>query len=145
MMLYGKLKPINIVLAQISLVEQRLRTHRSLVSQLSQSRDHATHQGKDFACGGAQPFVPTQRAFGPEPVADDESPRYQDSPIIPAPIHHASNAGSAQPVNEDPIDHTVSEDAIVGNSTQRDDLWSVNVARPEVRLHTADFIQSLSE
>ena len=143
--LYGKLKPTNIVLAQISLVEQRLRNHHRLVSQLFASRDYAIHQGKNPTCDGAQPFVPTQGAFGPEPSAEDESPSYQDSPTIPAPIHYASKAGPPQPVNEDSNDRTLSEDATVGNPTQRGDSGHVDGTRPEFRLHTSDFIQNLSE
>ncbi|OGE46671.1 hypothetical protein PENARI_c143G07010 [Penicillium arizonense] len=138
-------KVIDEVLAQISIVEQRLRNHHGLVTQLFESRDHATHQGKNSTCDGAQPFVPTQGAFSPEPLAEDESPSYQDSPTIPAPIHYASKAGSAQPVNEDPNDQTPSEDATVGNPTQRDDFGHVDDTRPESRLHTSDFIQNLSE
>ena len=144
-MSYGKLKPINIVLAQISLVEQRLRNHHGLVSQLSESRDHATHQGKTSTCDLAQPSVQTQGAFGPEYLAEDESPSYQDSPTIPAPIHYARKAGSPQLVNEDPDDQAPSEDATVGNPTPHDDFGHVDGTRPESRLHTSDFIQNLSE
>jgi hypothetical protein len=115
------------------------------VSRLCESGDQATHQAGGSTLEGGQSFVPTQGASGPEPLAEDESPSYQDSPTIPAPIHYASKAGSAQPVNEDPNDQTLSDDAIVGNSSERDDLCPAIDARAEFRLHTSDFIQSLSE
>ncbi|CAG8900093.1 unnamed protein product [Penicillium nalgiovense] len=138
-------KVIGEVLAQISLVEQRLRNHHRLVSQLFASGDYAIHQGKNPTCDGAQPFVPTQGVFDPEPTAEDGSPSYQDSPTIPAPIHYASKAGSPEPVNEDSNDRTLLEDATVGNPTQRGDSGHVDGTRPEFRLHTSDFIQNLSE
>ncbi|KAJ6034187.1 hypothetical protein N7499_003208 [Penicillium canescens] len=142
-------KVIDEVLAQILLVEQRLRNHRGLVSQIFESRDHAIHRGKISICDGAQPFaqpfVPTQGAFGPGPLAEGDSIRYRDSPTIPVPIHYASKAGSAQPVNEDPNDQAPLEDATVRNPTQHDDFGHADGTRPESRLHTSDFIQNLSE
>lgn len=129
----------------ISLVEQRLRNHHMLVSRLSESGDHATHQEGVSTFDGAQPFVPVQASLGPEPLAEDESPSHLDPPSIHTPIHYASNVGSAQPVHKDANDQTLSKDAIVNVATQRDESWPSNDARPEGRLHNADFIQSLSE
>ncbi|OQD72518.1 hypothetical protein PENANT_c248G04367 [Penicillium antarcticum] len=137
---------IGEVLGQISLVEQRLQNHHDLVSQLSGSRDHSTHQNGDCSTlDGAQLSVPNQGALGSAPFAEEESSIHQDSPSIPTPIYYASETRSAQPVHEDPNDRTLSEDAIAGDSTRCHDLRPATGARPESRLHTCDFIQGLSE
>lgn len=39
--------PMNVVLEQISLVEQHLRNHHDLVSRLSEDNYHDTHQERD--------------------------------------------------------------------------------------------------
>lgn len=107
-MLYGKLKPINIVLGQIPLVEQRLRNYHDLVSRLSDSRVRSTHQGGDSTLDGAQSSVPTPGALGSGPLAEDESSSHQDLPSIPTHIDYASEARLAQPIYEDPNGQTIS-------------------------------------
>ncbi|KAJ5558939.1 hypothetical protein N7535_009188 [Penicillium sp. DV-2018c] len=110
------------------------------VSQLSESSDHATHQGKPPTREGT---VSTQEAFGPESLAEYESPGHQDSPTIPAPIHYARKAGSPQQVNKDPNGQAPSEDVTVV-SPQHDEFAHADGTR-QSRLHTSDFIQNLSE
>ncbi|KAJ5751473.1 uncharacterized protein N7511_008438 [Penicillium nucicola] len=134
---------ISEVLEQISYVEQRLRNHRDLVSRLCESGDDATHRGGDSTFDGAQPFVPIQGTLGPEHRSQDGNPNSQDPPTIPMPICSAGEAESAELVNEYPNNQTMS--AIVEITTQRDDPWPANNARPGFRLHTADFIQILSD
>ncbi|KAJ5575597.1 hypothetical protein N7535_002523 [Penicillium sp. DV-2018c] len=135
-------KVIDEILGQISLVEQRLRTHHSLVSQLVQNRDHAIQQGKDLACDDPRSSVPTQQAFSPELLAE-HSPHHQDSPITPAPIMPKTR--SPQSVDEDFNDHNVSEDVIEEISPPRDDSQPVNGAGSMSRLHKNEFIHNLNE
>ncbi|CAG8879423.1 unnamed protein product [Penicillium salamii] len=114
-MLYRKLRPSNVVLEQISLVARSLRNHRDLISRLSENKQHANHGG------GALSFDKY------------ESSGYRNSPSNTTTVQHASNARSGQTVNEELNDPALPE----GDSE--------NTARPGFRLHTSDFIQSLSD
>jgi hypothetical protein len=120
-------------LEQISLVARSLRNHRDLISQLSEDKQHANHRGGALSFDGVQSFVPNENFFSPVASAEYESSGYRDSPSNTTTIQHGSNARSGQPVNEELSDPALPEGATENN------------ARPGFRLHTSDFIQSLSE
>jgi len=132
-------------LEQISLVARRLRNHRDLISRLSENTQHANHRGGALPFDSAQSSVPNEGAFSPVASAEQESSGYRDSPSTPMIIQHASNDRSGQPVNEELDDPALPEGAIARNNLQEDGSWPENDARPGFRLHTSDFIQSLSE
>ncbi|CAG8217668.1 unnamed protein product [Penicillium salamii] len=132
-MLYRKLRPSNVVLEQISLVARSLRNHRDLISRLSENKQHANHGGGALSFDGAQFSVPNDNFLSPVASAEYESSGYRDSPSNTTIIQHASNARSGQTANEELNDPALPE----GDSE--------NNARPGFRLHTSDFIQSLSD
>lgn len=132
-MLYRKLRPSNVVLEQISLVARSLRNHRDLISRLSENKQHANHGGGALSFDSAQFSVPNENLFSPVASAEYESSGYRNSPSNTTTVQHASNARSGQTVNEELNDPALPE----GDSE--------NTARPGFRLHTSDFIQSLSE
>jgi hypothetical protein len=143
--LYRKLKPINVVLEQISLVEQHLRNHQDLVSQLSENEHHVNNRGGALPLDGAQYTLPNQGAFGPVSSTEQESSGYQDSSSAYTTVQHASNDRSVQPANEELNDSAPPEVAIARNDLQRAGSCSGSDARPGPRLHASDFIQDLSE
>lgn len=145
MVQYRKLKPINVVLEQISLVEQHLRTHQDLVSQLSGNKDHVNNRGGALPLDGAQYALPNQGAFGLVSSTEQESSGYQDSSSAYTTVQHASNDRSVQTVNEELNDSAPPEVAIARNDLQRAGSCTESDARPEPRLHASDFIQGLSE
>lgn len=134
-----------IVSKQISLAEQRLRNHHYLVSRLSENKDQAAHQEGGSTFDDTQSFVPFPAALSPEALAEDKSPSHRDPPTIPTPTQYASKFGSAQSVPEATNDQTLSEDAVVDDSIERDESWPSSDARAGFRLHKADFIQNLSK
>jgi hypothetical protein len=142
---YRKLKPINVVLEQISLVEHHLRNHQDLVSQLSGNKDHVNNRGGALPLDGAQYALPNQGAFGPVSSTEQESSGYQDSSSAYTTVQHANNDRSVQPVNEELNDSAPLEVAIARNDLQRAGSCPESDARPEPRLHASDFIQDLSE
>jgi hypothetical protein len=142
--LYRKLEPINVVLEQISLVEQHLRNHQDLVSQLSGNKDHVNNRGA-LPLDGAQSALPNQGGFGPVSSTEQESSGYQDSSSPYLTVQNASNDRSVQPVNEELNDSAPPEVAIARDDLQRADSCPESDARPEPRLHASDFIQDLSE
>ncbi|KAI3093931.1 hypothetical protein CBS147333_10054 [Penicillium roqueforti] len=138
-------KTIGEVLEQISLVARSLRNHRDLISRLSENKHQANHRGETLPFEGAPSSVPNEVFFGPVASAEHEGSGYRDSPYTPPTIQHASNDRLGQPVNEELNDPALLEGAIARNSLQRNDSWPENDVRPGFRLHTSDFIQSLSE
>ena len=145
MVQYRKLKPINVVLEQVSLVEQHLRDHQNLVSQLSRNKDHVNNRGGALPLAGAQCALPNQGAFGPVSSTEQESSGYQDSSSAYTTVQHASNDRSVQPVNEELNDSAPPEVTIARNDLQRAGSCPESDARPEPRLHASDFTQVLSE
>jgi hypothetical protein len=143
--MYRKLKPINVALEQISLVEQHLRNHQELVSQLSENKHHANNRGGALPLDSAQYALPNQGAFGPVASTEHESSSYQDSSSAYTTVQHAINDRSVQPVNEELNDPALPEVAIARNDLQRAGSCPESDARPEARLHASDFIQNLSE
>ncbi|OQE68393.1 hypothetical protein PENNAL_c0154G07346 [Penicillium nalgiovense] len=136
---------ISEVLEQISLVEQHLRTHQDLVSQLSGNKDHVNNRGGALPLDGAQYALPNQGAFGLVSSTEQESSGYQDSSSAYTTVQHASNDRSVQTVNEELNDSAPPEVAIARNDLQRAGSCTESDARPEPRLHASDFIQGLSE
>lgn len=142
--LYRKLRPTNVVLEQISLIARHLRNHRDLVSQLFENGHHVSHQGP-LPFDGTQSSIPVEGAFGPVASAEHESSGCRDSPSTPTTIQHTSNDLSSQPVNKELNDPALPEGTIARNNLQPDGSWLRKNARPGFRLHTSDFIRSLSE
>ncbi|KAF3011296.1 hypothetical protein E8E15_002738 [Penicillium rubens] len=136
---------VSEVLEQISLVEQHLRNHQDLVSQLSENKHHVNNRGGALHLDGAQNALPNQGAFGPVASTEDESSGYQDSSSAYTTVQHASNDRSVQAVNEELNDAALPEVAIARNDLQRAVACLESDARPGPRLHASDFIQNLSE
>ncbi|CAG8243845.1 unnamed protein product [Penicillium nalgiovense] len=136
---------ISEVQEQISLVEQHLRTHQDLVSQLSGNKDHVNNRGGALPLDGAQSALPNQGGFGLVSSTEQESSGYQDSSSPYTTVQHASNDRSVQTVNEELNDSAPPEVAIARNDLQRAGSCTESDARPEPRLHASDFIQGLSE
>jgi hypothetical protein len=143
--LYWKLKLMSIVLEQISLVEQCLRNHHDLVSQLPENQHHTIPKAINPPFDSAHSSVTTQGVSDPNASTEDESSGCRNSPSALTTIRYARDGGLAQPVNIDLNEPALPAVAIVRNNSQRDGLQPGNDARPECRLHTSDFIQSLSE
>ncbi|KAJ5202937.1 hypothetical protein N7449_005016 [Penicillium cf. viridicatum] len=104
---------------QISLVARLLRNHRDLICLLSENKQHANHREEALSFKGAQPSVPKEDFSSPIASPEHKDSGYRDSPYTPTTIQYARNNRSGQPPE--------------------------NNARPGIRLHTSDFIQSLSE
>ncbi|KAJ6163830.1 hypothetical protein N7497_003809 [Penicillium chrysogenum] len=136
---------VSEVLEQISLVEQHLRNHQDLVSQLSENKHHVNNRGGALPLDSAQYALPSQGAFGPVASTEHESSGYQDSSSAYTTVQHASNDRSVQAVNEELNDAALPEVAIARNDLQRAGSCPESDARPALRLHASDFIQNLSE
>ncbi|CAG8127607.1 unnamed protein product [Penicillium nalgiovense] len=136
---------ISEVLEQISLVEQHLRNHQELVSQLPGNKDHVNNRGGALPLDGAQCDLPNQGAFGPVSSTEQQSSGYQGSSSAYTTVQHASNDRSDQPVNEELNDSAPPKVAIARDDLQRAGSCPESDARPEPRLHASDFIQNLSE
>lgn len=72
LVLFWKLKLMNI-LEQISLVEQCLRKHHDLVSQLSENQHHTMPKAIDLPFDGAHSSVTTQDVSDANASTEDES------------------------------------------------------------------------
>ncbi|CAG8221704.1 unnamed protein product [Penicillium nalgiovense] len=142
--LVGARRVISEVLEQIPLVEQHLRHHQALVSQLSGNKDHVNNRGA-LPLDGTQYALPNQGAFCPVSSTEPESTGYQDSPSAHTTVQHASNDRSVQPVNKELNDSALPEITIARNHLQRAGSCPESDAMPETRLHASDFIQNLSE
>ncbi|CAG7947987.1 unnamed protein product [Penicillium salamii] len=136
-------KMINEVLGQISLVEQHLHDHYILVSRLSKTKhDFTQHEGLHYK--GVESSIPTEGVFEPGASPEDESSGHRDSTSAPMAICHVSHDQSAQQVNGEVNDPSAPEDLATRNN-QQDVPCPGNDVRPGFRLHTSDFVQSLSE
>jgi hypothetical protein len=145
LVLYLNLKLRNIVLEQISLVEQCLRNHHDLVSQLSENQNHITPKAIDLPFDGAHSSLTTQGVSDAHASTEDENLGGRDSPFAPTTIRYGRNEGLAQPVDIEPNEPALPVVAIVRNNSQRDGLQPGRDTRSGCRLHASDFIQSLSE
>ncbi|KAJ5264974.1 hypothetical protein N7505_007767, partial [Penicillium chrysogenum] len=140
-------KTISEVLEQISLVEQCLRNHRNLVSQLSGNKHPAVSRGWDLPFNSTGSSVSTHGVYSPHASAEDESSGYRP-PSAHMTMHHASDErddGLTEQINRELNDPAIPCVTTPGNSPQRDGLQPRNGTQPRPRLHTSNFIQSLSE
>lgn len=144
MMLYRKLKSINVVLEQVSVVEQHLHDHHILVSRLSETKHHAIQQGGQLL-DVVESSVLIEGVFGPGASAESENSVRRDSTSAPTTTRLVSNDQTVQPVNGELDDPAVPEDSAARNNLHRDVSWPENNASPGSRLHTSDFVQNLSE
>ncbi|OGE49401.1 hypothetical protein PENARI_c021G00989 [Penicillium arizonense] len=138
-------KTISEVLEQISLVEQCLRNHHDLVSQLSENQNHIKPKAIDLPFDGAHSSLTTQGVSDAHASTEDENLGGRDSPFAPTTIRYGRNEGLAQPVDIEPNEPALPVVAIVRNNSQRDGLQPGRDTRSGCRLHASDFIQSLSD
>lgn len=128
------------------LVEQHLQTHHDLVTQLYKDRDRATHQEEHLDHESVHIHLPHQGGLNAR-ASRDETSGHQDASSTPANIELPTSDQTAQAITADPHDPTLSEVAISQNGIHihQDGFQQVNHGKETTRLHTSDFIQTLSE
>ncbi|OQE65470.1 hypothetical protein PENNAL_c0205G02379 [Penicillium nalgiovense] len=138
-------KTIGEVVELISLVARRLRNHRDLISRLSEDKHHANHRGGALPFEDTQSSVPNEDVFGPVASAEHESSGHRDSQSSITILRYRSNDQTSHPTIEEPHGPGLSGSALAEKDLQCDGPRSNEGAIQGVRLHTSDFIQSLSE
>jgi hypothetical protein len=136
--------PTNVVLEQISLVARHLRNHRNLISRLSEERHHVNHRGA-LPFDSAQSAVPVEGALGPIALAEHESSGHRDSPPTITILRYRSSDQTAHSTIEEPHGPGLLGGTLAEKDLQCDSPPPNEDAIQGSRLHTSDFIQSLSE
>lgn len=132
-------KLMDIVLDQISLVEQCPRNHHDLVSQLSENQHHTIPKAIDLPFDGTHSSVINQGVSDPNASIEYESSGCRNSPSALTTICYARDDGLAQPVNIELNEPALLVVTIVRNNSQRDGFNLGTDVRLGCRLQSSDF------